>query len=98
MVIVYLFSDTSLAKQPGIPSVAALIHQYSNEMEYGGIDHWSFHVAFAFFRRVAILAGVYKRFTLGRKGPKCHEWKFAVLKCCLIASCCFWIRINSSQG
>jgi len=45
----------------GIPSEADFVGRYCRLTGRGGIEDWSFHVAFALFRMAAIVQGVYKR-------------------------------------
>jgi aminoglycoside phosphotransferase (APT) family kinase protein len=45
----------------GIPSEHDYVAQYCERRNLGGIDNWTFHLAFAFFRLAAICQGVYKR-------------------------------------
>jgi aminoglycoside phosphotransferase (APT) family kinase protein len=45
----------------GIPSEADYIAAYCEHRGISGIDNWTFHLAFAFFRLAAICQGVYKR-------------------------------------
>lgn len=45
----------------GIPTEAAYVEQYCRRMGQEGIPHWTFHLAFSFFRFAAIVQGVLKR-------------------------------------
>ena len=45
----------------GLPSEAAYVAAYARRLGVSGIDHWTFLIAFAFFRVAAIVQGVYKR-------------------------------------
>ena len=45
----------------GIPSEAEYVGQYCERRNLAGIDNWTFHLAFSFFRLAAICQGVYKR-------------------------------------
>jgi len=45
----------------GIPDEAALITHYCTERGVKAPEHWTFYLAFSFFRLAAILQGVYKR-------------------------------------
>ncbi|MER9314629.1 phosphotransferase family protein [Mesorhizobium sp. M0659] len=45
----------------GLPSEDAYVAAYCRRRGLGGIDNWSFFLAFSFFRLAAICQGVYKR-------------------------------------
>ena len=45
----------------GIPSEAAYVARYCQRTGIDGIDHWTFYLAFSFFRLAAIIQGVAKR-------------------------------------
>jgi aminoglycoside phosphotransferase (APT) family kinase protein len=45
----------------GIPSERDYVAQYCERRNVAGIDNWTFHLAFSFFRLAAICQGVYKR-------------------------------------
>ncbi|ESW67600.1 phosphotransferase [Mesorhizobium sp. C277A] len=45
----------------GLPSEEAYVAAYCRRRGLGGIDNWSFFLAFSFFRLAAICQGVYKR-------------------------------------
>lgn len=45
----------------GIPSEADYVASYCERRNLPGIDNWTFHLAFSFFRLAAICQGVYKR-------------------------------------
>jgi aminoglycoside phosphotransferase (APT) family kinase protein len=45
----------------GIPSEQDYVAQYCERRNLAGIDNWTFHLAFSFFRLAAICQGVYKR-------------------------------------
>ena len=45
----------------GIPSEEAYVARYCERRGIGGIPHWSFYLAFGFFRFAAIMQGVYRR-------------------------------------
>lgn len=45
----------------GLPSEAEIRELYCQARGIGPIEHWTFYVAFSFFRLAAILQGVYKR-------------------------------------
>lgn len=45
----------------GLPDEAAYVARYCERRGLGGIDHWSYYLAFNFFRMAAILQGVSKR-------------------------------------
>ncbi|MGJ8686428.1 MAG: phosphotransferase family protein [Spongiibacteraceae bacterium] len=45
----------------GIPSEKDYVDRYCARLDIDHIDHWTFYLAFAFFRLSAILQGVYKR-------------------------------------
>lgn len=49
----------------GIPDEAAHIAHYSRAMGLQGIEHWNFYMAFAMFRKAAIIQGVVKRRLMG---------------------------------
>ncbi len=48
-------------KALGIPSEAEYVEAYANRLGVGAIAHWTFLIAFSFFRVAAIVQGVYKR-------------------------------------
>jgi aminoglycoside phosphotransferase (APT) family kinase protein len=45
----------------GIPSEADYVAEYCQRRNLAGVDNWTFHLAFSFFRLAAICQGVYKR-------------------------------------
>lgn len=45
----------------GIPSEQAYVQRYCERRGIAAIDHWTFYIAFAFFRLSAILQGIQKR-------------------------------------
>lgn len=45
----------------GLPTEEAYVRTYCRRRNIGGIAHWSFYLAFSFFRLAAILQGVLKR-------------------------------------
>jgi aminoglycoside phosphotransferase (APT) family kinase protein len=45
----------------GIPSERDYVAQYCERRNVAGIDNWTFHLGFSFFRLAAICQGVYKR-------------------------------------
>jgi aminoglycoside phosphotransferase (APT) family kinase protein len=45
----------------GIPSEEAIVQRYCELRGIDEIEHWSFYLAFSFFRLAAIAQGVYKR-------------------------------------
>jgi aminoglycoside phosphotransferase (APT) family kinase protein len=45
----------------GIPTEAEYVEAYCRRMGLKSIPHWTFLVAFSFFRSIAIHQGVYKR-------------------------------------
>lgn len=45
----------------GLPSEAAYVDAYCRRRGLGGIDNWTFFLAFSFFRLAAICQGVYRR-------------------------------------
>ena len=49
----------------GIPTEAQYVARYCERRGLGGIDDWTFHLAFSFFRLAAILQGVFKRYADG---------------------------------
>lgn len=49
----------------GIPTEAEYVARYCERRRIGGIDNWTFYLAFSFFRLAAILQGVFKRFVDG---------------------------------
>jgi aminoglycoside phosphotransferase (APT) family kinase protein len=48
-------------KALGLPSEEEYVARYCERRGIAGIDHWSFYVAFSFFRLAGILQGVYRR-------------------------------------
>jgi aminoglycoside phosphotransferase (APT) family kinase protein len=48
-------------KSLGIPSESEYVARYCQRTGLGGIDHWTFYLAFSFFRLAAIIQGVAKR-------------------------------------
>jgi aminoglycoside phosphotransferase (APT) family kinase protein len=48
-------------KAHGLPTEEEYVARYCERTGIGGIDGWSFYLAFSFFRLAAILQGVYKR-------------------------------------
>lgn len=54
----------------GIPSEAEYVAQYCERMGIEKIDHWSFYLAFSFFRLAAIAQGVAKRAQDGNASNK----------------------------
>jgi len=47
--------------QLGLPTEADYVEAYARRLGVSRIDHWTFLIAFAFFRVAAIVQGVYKR-------------------------------------
>lgn len=45
----------------GLPIEAAYVEAYARRLGVAGVDHWTFLIAFSFFRVAAIVQGVYKR-------------------------------------
>jgi aminoglycoside phosphotransferase (APT) family kinase protein len=45
----------------GLPGEVAYVEAYCRRRGIGGIDHWTYYLAFSFFRLAAICQGVYKR-------------------------------------
>ncbi|MCF6215746.1 MAG: phosphotransferase [Emcibacter sp.] len=54
----------------GIPTEEDYIAEYASRMKLGHIDHWSFYLAFSFFRLAAIVQGVMKRSLDGNASNK----------------------------
>jgi len=52
-------------KALGIPAEADYIARYCRRMGIDGIDHWTYYLAFSFFRLAAIIQGVAKRAVMG---------------------------------
>lgn len=48
-------------KALGIPAEREYVQRYCERRGIAGIDHWTFYIAFAFFRLSAILQGIQKR-------------------------------------
>jgi len=48
-------------KALGIPTEQEYVQRYCERRGIAGIDHWTFYIAFAFFRLSAILQGIQKR-------------------------------------
>ncbi|MGB0865346.1 MAG: phosphotransferase [Granulosicoccaceae bacterium] len=49
----------------GIPSEQEYLANYCQQRGIDSPEHWSFYIAFSFFRLAAILQGVYRRYQLG---------------------------------
>lgn len=57
----------------GIPTEEDYVQEYADRMGRGPIKHWSFYLAFSFFRLAAILQGVMKRSIDGNASSKSAE-------------------------
>lgn len=49
----------------GIPDEAGYVAAYCRRRGISGIDHWTYYLAFSFFRLAAILQGIYRRYLDG---------------------------------
>jgi aminoglycoside phosphotransferase (APT) family kinase protein len=54
----------------GIPSEQAYVDTYCARVNRGGIDNWTFYLAFSFFRLAAIVQGIRKRAMDGNASSK----------------------------
>ena len=54
-------STGSIARRYGIPTESEYVARYCERMGLAEVPHWTFLIAFSFFRIAAIVQGVYKR-------------------------------------